>query len=248
MSEPITFEEPTVGDSFEDRIRELDFIAAPSGPIYSLPATPTERAGGERAETPSFKVARLEYEQEAPAVIPFGSRPSSPVPDTDYLQAVLPISPGNENRLPRESSLPPYSSDLLSHISAPATPAWKQRLDLLAQHINSPGSVPELTHPYWYKKIPEGWEPSGVFKYKKDVCCVKCGLPMKMCGSNDKVCQSVKRRKTNLIEKYAVSNGEGTASSSSSSDAEGVTQQAQRMELFRAARENPDRFPLVNME
>ena len=69
-----------------------------------------------------------------------------------------------------------------------------------------------------------------------------------MCGSNDKVCQSVKRRKTNLIEKYAVSNGEGAASSSSPSDASGVTLQTQRMELFRAARENPDRFPLVNME
>ena len=228
MTEPITFEEETTlaDDSF---VRELELIMTPSESISPLSTVSTAVGWGDES-------ARFEHSPAAgrgrfeSSPVPCGSRPLSPV--INFMDPV--------------PTYPP-SAGASSSVPMPIHRIWKWRLDQLAQHRRSPGSVAGLFHPYQYDKLPKDLKPEDVFKQDDQIFCAKCG---KLVSAHTKTmpCNTKKIQLAYLIKRYISPSEIGDFWSDEAFAHTRIqvgTTQDQRQELFRAARKYPDKFPDV---
>jgi hypothetical protein len=252
MTEPIIFEEETTlaDDSF---VRELEFIMTPSESISPLSATSTAVGWGDESarfehspaagrgmfeHSPAAGRGMFEYSPAAgrgmfeSSPVPCGSRPLSPV--INFMDPVPTYFPSAG----ASSSVP---------IPTNGNHQWKWRLDQLAQHRRSPGSVAGLFHPYKYDKLPKGLKPEDVFKHDDQMFCTKCGKLL-ITHTPTRACNTEKIQLAYLIKRYISPSEIGDFWSDETfahTKTQFGTTQDQRQELFRAARKYPAKFPDV---
>lgn len=266
----IVFEEPIAYD--DDPVRELEDIVAMPLPQQAPPAPPpsvsppaSPASGFEGLElfsspiTPPANDGEWTLSAATPAQSPPlpGATPAqSPQLSPANPAQSPPLSPANPAQSPistandEESPLPLYSPRLAALLNPiiPRTPArtWNERLDLLNYHRTCQVDVPGLVFPYAYTqcKLSTRIKEGDVFKYKKNVYCVKCGLRMGEINTGTcpggQQCKGTRRVKTK----------EDDASDSDSSSQSNTRMRSEEwhQELFRKARKNPSTFPNIRFD